>query len=104
MTRKPLDLPPDVARAFVKDMRAFFAEEDKHEQDAIAARQLDALLQHQRPREKALRIKIRSIGCSDRLVCIGKKPGNRRSPAMNSPRELGDAGFYGLVPERAVNV
>jgi hypothetical protein len=24
---KPLDLPPAVARAFVKDMRAYFAEE-----------------------------------------------------------------------------
>jgi len=29
---KPIDLPPAVARAFVKDMRAFFAEEDKHKQ------------------------------------------------------------------------
>ena len=28
MTGKPLDLPPDVARAFVKDMKAFFAEGD----------------------------------------------------------------------------
>jgi hypothetical protein len=28
MIRKPRDLPPAVARAFVKDMRAFFAEGD----------------------------------------------------------------------------
>jgi hypothetical protein len=26
---KPLDLPPAVARAFVKDMRAYFAEESR---------------------------------------------------------------------------
>ncbi len=56
MTRKPLDLPPAVARAFVKDMRAFFAEEDKHKQDAIAVRQLNALREHQGPREKPLRL------------------------------------------------
>jgi hypothetical protein len=28
MTGKPLDLPPAIARAFVKDMRAYFAEGD----------------------------------------------------------------------------
>jgi hypothetical protein len=28
MIRKQLDLPPAVARVFVKDMKAFFAEED----------------------------------------------------------------------------
>jgi hypothetical protein len=33
-----LDLPPEVARAFVKDMSAFFAEEDKHKHDAVAVR------------------------------------------------------------------
>jgi hypothetical protein len=26
--RKPLELPPAVTRAFVKDMKAFFAEDD----------------------------------------------------------------------------
>ncbi len=47
MTSKPLDLPlAAVARAFVKDMKAFFAEEDKHKQDEIAARQLSALNEH----------------------------------------------------------
>jgi hypothetical protein len=28
MIRKPLELPPDVARGFVKEMRAYFAEGD----------------------------------------------------------------------------
>ena len=56
MIRKPLDLPPAVARTFVKDMRAYFAEEDKHKQDAIAVRQLNALKEHQGPREKPLQL------------------------------------------------
>ena len=38
---KPLDLPPTVARDFVKDMHAFFAEEDKHKQDEIAAQRAE---------------------------------------------------------------
>ena len=29
MVRKPLELPPEVASAFVKDMRAYFAEENQ---------------------------------------------------------------------------
>jgi hypothetical protein len=53
---KPLDLPPTVARAFVEDMQAFFAEEDGHKRDAIAVRQLHALKEHQGPREKPLRL------------------------------------------------
>jgi hypothetical protein len=52
---KPLDLPPAVARAFVKNMRAYFAEKNPIKRDAIAARQLHALTEHQGPREKALR-------------------------------------------------
>ena len=44
--RKPLELPPTEACAFVKDMKTFFAEEDGHKQDAIAVRQLRALREH----------------------------------------------------------
>jgi hypothetical protein len=40
---KQLDLPPAVARAFFKDMRAYFAEENLIKRDTIAARQLHAL-------------------------------------------------------------
>ena len=54
--RRPIELPPAVARAFVKDMKSFFAEEDKHRQDLIAVRQLNALKDHQGPREKPLRL------------------------------------------------
>ena len=52
--RAPLELPPNVAKAFVKDMRAYFAEENLYKQDEIALRQLHALKEHQGPREKAL--------------------------------------------------
>jgi hypothetical protein len=40
---KPLDIPPKVARAFVKDMKAFFAEEKQIKRDEIAACKLHAL-------------------------------------------------------------
>jgi hypothetical protein len=46
MPRKPIELPPVVARAFVKNMRAFLAEENTIKRDEIAARQLHALKQH----------------------------------------------------------
>jgi len=48
MIRKPRDLPPGVANAFVKDMKAYFAEEDRHKRDEIALRQLHVLREHQR--------------------------------------------------------
>lgn len=46
---KPSQLPLDVAREFVEDMNAYFDEEDKHQRDAIAVRQLRALQAHQAP-------------------------------------------------------
>jgi hypothetical protein len=46
MPRKPIELPPGVARAFRDDMRAFFAESDLIKRDEIAVRQLHALRQH----------------------------------------------------------
>jgi len=55
MIRKlPLNLPPNIARAFVEDMRAYFAEEDRRKRDEIALRQLHVLREHQGPREQAL--------------------------------------------------
>src|SRR3984957_21286181 len=56
MIRKPLDLPPAVARAFGEDMRAYFAEENPIKRDGIAVRQLRALREHQGPRDKKLRL------------------------------------------------
>ena len=39
MPRKPIELPPAVARRFVEDMRAFHAEKNSIKRDEIAARQ-----------------------------------------------------------------
>jgi hypothetical protein len=49
--RKPLDLPPEVARRFIEDLAAYFAETNQHKQDEIALRQLHALWEFQGPRE-----------------------------------------------------
>jgi hypothetical protein len=54
ISRKPIGLPPNIAKAFVKDMRAYFAEKNRYKQDEIALRQLHALKEHQGPREKKL--------------------------------------------------
>jgi hypothetical protein len=40
---KPFDLPMNVAKAFVKDVRAYFAEANAIKRDEIADRQLQAL-------------------------------------------------------------
>lgn len=39
MPRKPIELPPAVARFFVNDMCAYFAETSTIKRDEIAARQ-----------------------------------------------------------------
>jgi hypothetical protein len=41
-----MELPPAVARNFVRDMQACFAEKNRIKADEIAARQLHALRQH----------------------------------------------------------
>ena len=47
MPRKPIELPPAVARGFVADMRAFHAEKNTIKADGIAARRYrTALKQH----------------------------------------------------------
>jgi hypothetical protein len=46
MPRKPVELPPKVAKAFLADMHAFFTEKNKVKADGIAARQLHAIRQH----------------------------------------------------------
>ena len=51
-----IDLPPAIARAFVEDMKAYFAEENPIKREGIAVRQLRALREHQGPREKKLRL------------------------------------------------
>jgi hypothetical protein len=52
---KNIELPPRVAQAFARDMRAFFKAESQFKQDEIASRQLHALIPFQRPRDKRLK-------------------------------------------------
>ena len=54
--RKPLELPPAVAKAFIRDIKAFFKEKDAIKRDLIAVHQLNALQEFQGPREKKLRL------------------------------------------------
>ena len=53
MPSKPFELPPAAAKAFVRDMKAFFRAKEQLKQDEIAPRQLHALLAFQRPRQKS---------------------------------------------------
>ena len=46
MPRKPIELPPAVARSFARDMRAYHAAKGSIRADEIAARQLHALKEH----------------------------------------------------------
>ena len=54
MIRKSLDLPPGVAKAFVKDMQAYFAEEDGHRRDAHSRAPASRTQSAPGPREKLL--------------------------------------------------
>ena len=54
--REPTDMPPKVARGFVRAMNEYFAESSPTKRDAIAAHQLSVLSQYQGPREKKLRL------------------------------------------------
>jgi hypothetical protein len=56
MPRKPIELPPEVARDFVRDMHAFFAEESRLKRDEIAIRQLLGLNEYLGRRQKPLRV------------------------------------------------
>ena len=56
MMRKPLELPSDIAHGFVKDMKAYFAEDDRFKRDEIALTQLHVRREHQGPREKTLEL------------------------------------------------
>jgi hypothetical protein len=56
LLRKQLELPPEIAKAFVRDMRLFFKAKDQNKRDEIAARQRSALGELQGPRDKKLRV------------------------------------------------
>jgi hypothetical protein len=61
MPRKPIDILPATARAFVKDTRAFHAATTGFEKDEIAARQLHALGEHLRPGAKLRLIDVHEL-------------------------------------------
>ena len=56
MPIKSIELPPKVAKAFVRDMRAFFQEKNQLKRDESAARKCFAPRAYQKPREKKLRL------------------------------------------------
>jgi hypothetical protein len=59
MRSKPIELPPEVAKAFVKDMRAFFAAGGSGAKaDGIAAMRLHALKQHYSGKLKLHEVKL----------------------------------------------
>jgi hypothetical protein len=68
----PLELPPAVARSFMADLRAFYAEPKSIKKDEIAARQLRALRDYQGPRERNLRL-------SNVKECLSRCGTTRRS-------------------------
>ena len=51
-----MDLPPEVARGFVRAMNDYFVEANPIKRDAIAAHQLSILRDYQGSREKKLRL------------------------------------------------
>jgi hypothetical protein len=56
MPRRELELPPEVAKAFVRDMRAFYAEKGAVKRDEIAIRQLVILNEYLGRRDQPLRV------------------------------------------------
>ncbi len=54
MVQWNFDIPPDAARDFVADMRAYHAETDGHQRDRIAARQARLLNDHLPPKSKRM--------------------------------------------------
>jgi hypothetical protein len=57
MIKRPsIELQPEIARRFFEDLRAYHRERNPIKADEIAARQLDALRGHLRPRDKKLRL------------------------------------------------
>jgi hypothetical protein len=56
MPSKPIELPPAVARAFVRDMHAFHAEKSPLKRDEIASRQIHVLRQYQGKCERPIKL------------------------------------------------
>jgi hypothetical protein len=56
MARKPLELPPKVAKTFVKHMRAYFKETNAIKRDKIAGDAAHLLKPYLPPRDRNLRL------------------------------------------------
>ena len=56
MPSKPIDMPPEVARGFVRAMNDHFVEANPTKRDAIAAHQLKVLQEYQSQRDGRLRL------------------------------------------------
>ena len=56
MPSKPIELPPQVAKAFVRDMRAFHAEKSPIKRDEIASRQIHVLRLYQGKNERPIKL------------------------------------------------
>jgi hypothetical protein len=56
MPRKPIEILPAAAKAFMRDLKAFFKETDPHKRDLIAGDQMRALWEHQRPGDRRVNI------------------------------------------------
>jgi len=68
MPRMSIELPPEVARAFVHDMKAFFAcGHDTIKADGIAAMQLHALKQHYNGKLRLTDIKAMFVQMRDHV-------------------------------------
>lgn len=58
MPRKPLEIPPEAALEFVKDMRAFFNADGQLEEDRIAA---DAAWKLKRHLPKGTKLRVSDV-------------------------------------------
>jgi hypothetical protein len=56
MPGKPIELPPEAAKAFFRDMRAFHAGKRPIKRDEIASRQIHALRQFQGKNERPIKL------------------------------------------------
>jgi hypothetical protein len=65
MPRKPIELPPDVARSFAKDLRLYHATKNNIKRDEIAARQAWLLQQHWNEKLRVIDVKQMFVEMKD---------------------------------------
>lgn len=88
MPRRPLDLPPEVAQEFMRDLEAYFAATTGLAKEEIAARQLRTLREHLRPSDGRLTVNnVRDLFEAMAEQKAGSK--RKKSPTRNNPRRAG---------------